>query len=822
MGPPRRNHPSISHSKISAPQLQQESPSVPPKQPQPSFGMTPASRYQHNLKVLRRRDPSIVSIFDQFSHVCLYHHNGSKWEKQGYEGSMFLYEREAYPPYGFYILNRMGMDDHIQRLYPEDNIGAHGSYLIIRSFPEFTDRRLALAQSQAQAHTGRTGTAPGKFSDIYAIPSVEKLTAHEKGESKTIGLWMFATDAREPLIDVFSRLHSFIKKNHQYPQEFRYGPDRPPPSIPGSAGPVPVLAASTLANGRSSTSNEAPHPSHPQTNGEGGGSDIDNLFAFAGAKAEPQGLPMSTSTSKMTVESLFAALGGGDLMAAQSAEQDNHVSSSASLSSLPPLPVSASGTSTFSTSSTGTGISLLDSIFASAHGTPAPTTPGAQNQNAPTIYSPTASLPPQVLNQDVVSTLLGRPPSRTASAASRGSGRSERSGMSKASTAYSTGAQSHSSSREGDNEYDEFSDHVLHHRHPQHSDVEEDAYSESSTVLDPDAEYDEELQAAGASAGRPLLAEYGSVTGHNGHIDHFQQRQDGRGRTLGDVTPRAPMNGFGTPPFTGAVRALSQASSNGHNHSHTPTEANVRPPAQAQPPSTNIERMLVPFEPDSELWPYPRGSNASGEDGDEILELDFADTSALSDLETYRRTMQRRRENSKSDADMEDQTLRKARKGKKGKNERAREQARAREDIERSWDSPAIASPVAGARVYGNGSGNGSVGGQRSPSTASPSPCPSPDLYPETLRRPSGSASVMQPTNGVVSKATGGRVNRNGKEKQDPVEDGVITALAAQRLNLNAPPLGRNDFVREVLTLIHTDKAFVDRMYREYTNRLAA
>jgi hypothetical protein len=58
-----------------------------------SLGMSPASRYNYNLKVLRRRDPSIISIFDQFSHVCVYHHNGNKWEKQGYEGSMFLYER---------------------------------------------------------------------------------------------------------------------------------------------------------------------------------------------------------------------------------------------------------------------------------------------------------------------------------------------------------------------------------------------------------------------------------------------------------------------------------------------------------------------------------------------------------------------------------------------------------------------------------------------------------------------------------------------------------------------------------------------------------
>jgi hypothetical protein len=170
--------------------------------------MTPASRYNHNLKVLRRRDPSIVSIFDQFSHVCVYHHNGEKWEKQGFEGSMFLYERyvllfsasaaanthglcrNAYPPYGFYILNRMGMDDYIQRLYPEDDIGAHGSYLMLRSYPEYTSRRLANVSSE------------NKFDPVYRVP---RLDAKEKGTSVTVGLWMFATDAREPMIDVMMR-----------------------------------------------------------------------------------------------------------------------------------------------------------------------------------------------------------------------------------------------------------------------------------------------------------------------------------------------------------------------------------------------------------------------------------------------------------------------------------------------------------------------------------------------------------------------------------------------------------------------------------------
>ena len=42
-----------------------------------------------------RREPSITGTVDQFSHVCLYRFDGDgkKWEKHGYEGSMFIFEK---------------------------------------------------------------------------------------------------------------------------------------------------------------------------------------------------------------------------------------------------------------------------------------------------------------------------------------------------------------------------------------------------------------------------------------------------------------------------------------------------------------------------------------------------------------------------------------------------------------------------------------------------------------------------------------------------------------------------------------------------------
>lgn len=81
--PPRpQSESSPSHSPTSKPQ------------PQSQSAMTAAVRYQKNLKILRRTDPNIVSIVDQFSHICLYRLNHEeKWMRDGFEGASFLFER---------------------------------------------------------------------------------------------------------------------------------------------------------------------------------------------------------------------------------------------------------------------------------------------------------------------------------------------------------------------------------------------------------------------------------------------------------------------------------------------------------------------------------------------------------------------------------------------------------------------------------------------------------------------------------------------------------------------------------------------------------
>ncbi|KAG6877982.1 hypothetical protein C0993_001187 [Termitomyces sp. T159_Od127] len=765
--------------------------------------MSPASRYQHNLKVLRRRDPTITSIFDQFSHVCVYHHNGTKWEKLGYEGSMFLYERESYPPYGFYILNRMGKADHIQRLYPEDNIGAHGSYLIIRSYPEFTDRRLA------NVRAAFNGATLDKFHDAYAVPHIETLPANQKGESKTIGLWMFATDSREPLIDTFTRLHSYIKRNQPYPQEFRYGPDRPPPST--------SLTNQPQANGVSSltaTPSRASFPGHAQGQpSQGGLSELDRLFA----KMQPTPLlsaaiPAQPRTSDASVPSILTAT------------SDNQ---SVTIPSPP--------------SSSSTGLSLLNSIFASASVpatigpsssiTSVSTSTSSSSTSTLTIHNPipTTTPAPQVLDQSTLKTLLGFPPSRSASAAS---------------TAYSTDARSsHSSSREGDNEDGDTSDSFGHGQGSP-----SDGYSTSSTVLDPDA--DEEVQAAGASAGRPVVAEPVNGRGYaNGRSGHGHGHGQGR-RINGDVTPRPPMNGFMTPPVVRqhCPAALGPASVVGrrqHHRSQQGDHPSVPASHDRVPPGT--ERPLVPFESDSDLWPYANAratttttmnndnnnrtattnkNNAStyhneqrspngggGDDDDEIIELDFEDTSALSDPGAFRP------HRSNANGVRAAQEKKGRAKKRQSRKERAAEQAREREDIERSWDVPAAVPTLrAGGRVYEYCA---------HPESPSPSPCVSPDPLHPLQQKLQG----MPNGNGRNGVAAASSSSKQGANVYPPLERGQVVVPEAVRDSVVAATemagkvkktqvLERNDFVREVLTLIHTDKAFVDSLYKEYTSRV--
>lgn len=669
---------------------------------------------------------------------------------------MFLYERDSYPPYGLYILNRVGMDDYIQRLYPEDGIGAHGSYLMMRHYPDFTTRRLADARDKLPL-SKQEGPA-SKFAPEFVVPNLGQLQDTEKGRSQTVGLWCFATDARESMQDVVLRLHSYIKKNLPYPEEYRYGPDRPPPNFRSSSRASErshMRSASSASNTSSihsiSESEEYHTGSKPapsdSSRSNGNVSELDKLFAkLGGTSSTPQHLSLQSQNNEASASLLAGLPGGGN---------------SHRTASVPP-PTSNSVPPT-------RGLALLDTIFASAPppsqpnrgpsrtGTASASLPPHTSTHSQSAYTtqaqsttytvghtasshnplilspkPTSTALPQVLNQDVISTLLGLPASR----------------------AY-----------EGDNEASD------------DGSISEGGYSVSSTVLDADAEYNVELQAAGSSSGLPLLsvpmgqAEYNST-------------RNGSSRTLGDVTPRPPLRGFNSDiTVVGDLLAAAQTQkhSRASPHLHIPSVAPPRPgDPDTTPTSTSVNgthsvpkpRPLIPFEADSDLWPYPRAPFVEADS--DMIELDFADTSALSD----------------PDAFAKEQRSKNRRNQKKGRKEREKDREREREEIENSWDVPP-------------------------PVKAMPLPQPQ-DVVSTPAVVVNGKAKHVRKerTGSVASQSS---VDGPNTIDAHAVHASLLSALA-QKKNTSSNNLSRNDFVREVLTLIHTDKDFVDTLWQEYTS----
>ncbi|PPQ93754.1 hypothetical protein CVT25_008134 [Psilocybe cyanescens] len=734
-----------------------------------SLGMSPASRYNHNIKVLRRRDPSIMSIFDQFSFVCLYNHDGEKWLKHGFEGTMFLFERNTYPPYGLYILNRVGSDDYIQAIYPEDELISSGAFLIIKTFPKFLAARLRAIEPTP------TGEPHDRFSDVYAVPGVENIPSKDKGPATVISLWMLAVSSRDTMTQTMQR------QNKPYPEELRYGPGKPPPPHSLRAATRPKAGSNSESESQqmsqSDSENDQGNQSDAPSAASGRLSQIDMLFQ----KFQTPSLPPTPShlhqeqyqhyqqPTNVTLNTLFASA-------------SNQPSPSSGASSSGPM-------SPYATSNTGT--SLLNTIFASAGSQPS------------TIYSPQPTTSgPQVLTQDVLSNLLGLPPTRTPSAASTFS--------------TSASAVSHPSSREGDNEDD----------------------GESESPGGPLGLDETERNHRRAIGGPDLLHTLGLGVSRLGQ----------QGKINGDVTPRGPVNGPGPqrPQFPSAIEATSSISTVRASSAsyYTPS---VQPEVGGGKPRAN--RALVPFEPDSELWPYSRGPvdesspSDAGEDG-EIVELSFEETSLLSDPDAFDKVLKNRKsavslrgpvnghgpetyQNGHVGHGGADETA-KGRKSKKIRKELR--DAKAREELERSWDYP-MPSPATNRAIS-------HMDLMHKP-PASPSPSPEihsqhPQAVPE-MKTPTMNANVLlghangngyshtpSPHKGKGKAMANGRTKLNGHTNRvdaEIVSDSLVAAIDAQPQPI--AKLERNEFVKEVLTLIHTDKAFVDTLWQDYMARYA-
>jgi len=69
-----------------------------------------------NFKTLKKADPYIERIVVSCSNTALYNFNTKRaeWERTEVEGTLFLFQREAEPKYGFTIMNRLNPENHIE------------------------------------------------------------------------------------------------------------------------------------------------------------------------------------------------------------------------------------------------------------------------------------------------------------------------------------------------------------------------------------------------------------------------------------------------------------------------------------------------------------------------------------------------------------------------------------------------------------------------------------------------------------------------------------------------------------------------------------
>ena len=327
-------------------------------------------------------------------------------------------------------------------------------------------------------------------------------------------------------------------------------------------------------------------------------------------------------------------------------------------------------------------------------------------------------------------------------------------------------------------------------------------YPESSTVLE-EAELPAVQRAVSRSGARPSLAQAAE-----GLFRENAQavRSHDQGDTNGDVTPRPPvptnthsslLRMSSTSRLQGTARIQRGSNADGRASvppmappvEHSLSTSTVRAAPQVNGSAELKNRPLVPFSADSELWPYPLRPSSSdlstsgGENGDdgEILELDFEETSALSDMNAFRKAVRKGKERSlgmsagvSSAGSGEGYDLNGRGKGRK--KTRKEKETEKREQIENSWDTP---MPVANAApTVPSG-----LGGARSPT-------------------PSKRDKVVNGASGQAKK----QPVANGNPVGTAVESGIVKdGLIGTLLGHSQKParLEKNAFVREVLTLIH-------------------
>ncbi|GAA5963956.1 hypothetical protein JCM3765_006070 [Sporobolomyces pararoseus] len=342
-------------------------------------------RQQLNLKNLQRHDPQISEIVTSASYASIYENYGEQWVKTGVEGPMFLFSRSQAPHYGFFVLNRQGLEYIQEFLTPDCELSVGGEFILFESGQNvekatgiwiFDEKeRSSLCKRMEQLRAAASAVA----SSAKSTPA-PKVTAQQPvaGQSVSLDMLFGTSTANSSTKDPSPPVQAFPPQDSQpvstNPLDLLFlnaaakNSPQPQPRQPPNSSSVPTQPKPTAPNV------SAPPSAIPKT--------LEQLFAAASPVPQSATLP-------------FQALSQAHLSAPSPSLLPNTLPKSNGLN----------GVGQVNGKEENRGMSLLDSIFASAktngNSQQPPSPAHAQPSRSPLptsipspLSAPTSQIPP--------------------------------------------------------------------------------------------------------------------------------------------------------------------------------------------------------------------------------------------------------------------------------------------------------------------------------------------------------------------------------------------------------------------------------------------
>ncbi|KDE08138.1 hypothetical protein MVLG_01619 [Microbotryum lychnidis-dioicae p1A1 Lamole] len=244
-----------------------------------------ATKAEINLRNLQRHDPTIEDIVSSTSYVTVYYNDGAEWIKTGIEGPMFLFSRSQAPLYGFFVLNRQGLEYTREFLTEESDVTVDGEFILYEPRPD-ADRATGIWVAEEKDR-------------IELCRRMEELRLRAKAPAVAV--------RASPLDFLFASVAPSNSANNST-RSPAASPQVAPAVLPkGTPSTLNMLFASSAA---SAASRSPPKPASPQASSQPpvlGINLLDTLFKSA--LAPPATTPTTTQAKPQDAGDLLAMLG---------------------------------------------------------------------------------------------------------------------------------------------------------------------------------------------------------------------------------------------------------------------------------------------------------------------------------------------------------------------------------------------------------------------------------------------------------------------------------------------------------------------------------